>query len=82
MTYGEFALLRVLREASSMAHLPIEILKEIIRRVNLRARVAYRRRLRYAEMYPVYSDDPHIAYFMHHGLFDHLWRKPRYGPGF
>ena len=46
MTYGEFALLRVLREASYFAQLPIEILKEIIRQVNLRARVAYLRRKR------------------------------------
>ena len=49
MTYGEFALLRVLREASSIAHLPIEIIKTIIRQVNLRARVAYDRRSRLNE---------------------------------
>jgi hypothetical protein len=44
VTYGEFALLRVLREGSDLAHIPVEIIKFIIGKLNWRGRVAYRRR--------------------------------------
>ena len=96
MTYGEFALLRVLREASYFAQLPIDIIRAIIRHVNLRARVAYRRRLRLNAMnlaYEVAQEEQYgeLAYLMQEGKWPHLWAEirarvrrenSRRGPGF
>lgn len=91
MTYGEFALLRVLREASSIAHLPIEILKEIIRQVNLSARVAYHRRLRLNEINLAQEEQSQIAGQLWAHKWPRLWADMRArvrrenfrrGPGF
>ena len=51
MTLGELALLRVLRETGKLAHLPVEIIRKIIAAVNIRARLAFRRRRQLARYF-------------------------------
>jgi hypothetical protein len=46
MTYGEFFLLRAFRNAERFADLPNEVIKMIIRFLNLKGRVAYNQRRR------------------------------------
>ena len=90
MTFGELILLRVFRDASDLARLPIEIIKMIIRALNLRGRVEYNRRRRLPRFY-----DPHGAWVHNtpriHRNIALEWSsmreyysqfKPFYGPGF
>lgn len=91
MTYGEFILLRAFRNAERFANLPNEVIKMIIRFVNLQARVAYEQRRRLPRTSGMRGAFDPITYSEQH----YLWSigvgpypgpepksKPYLGPGF
>jgi hypothetical protein len=82
MTVGELILLRTLREAFD---LPVEVVKMIIRNLNLRGRVQYNRRRRLPRYYDItlkaVGHEPRTDAQYHY--WDHGPRNSAFlGPGF
>ena len=88
MTQGETALMRVLGESGRLAQLPFEIVRMIVRHLNLPAKVHYLRRRSLPRlfdemMFPQYVGDPLRTHDQHplSGIAI-PYNKPFYGPGY